>query len=300
MTTRFFTHVLCPVDFSVHSREALRHAGALARRQGSRLTILVVNDPLLTSAAAAAAYDITRLAADTRAELARFVKRALGAQASATSSSIALGQPAAEIRKAVTRLGADLVVMGTQGLSGASKWMFGSTTERVLRHTTVPVLIVPPRAGRKRARGARDLERWPGTRVLAPIELGPDALKRARRVAACAARFEAVPFFVHVVAPMTLPPWLTIGKQRHERARVEAAKTALQRIVRAVGGGAEAQVLKGPPVEQIVSRAIDAGTRLIVLTLKRGAGLLGPRQGSITYRLLCARVAPVLAIPMVR
>jgi nucleotide-binding universal stress UspA family protein len=301
MTRHFLAHVLCPVDFSVHSRAALRCAATLARRQDAHLTVLVVNDPLLVSAAAAAAaYDRARLAADTKAELARFVKRALGADAPVTSTSIALGQPAEQIRKAVTRLGVDLVVMGTQGLSGAGKWMFGSTTERVLRHATVPVLVVPPPAARRGAVRRRDLERWPGARVLAPLELGSDALARARRVASWAQRLGSVPSFVHVVAPALMPPWLALGTERHEQERVAAANRSLDRIVRAVGAGAEGQVLKGDPVDQIVARAVGTGTGLIVLTLKRGAGLLGPRQGSITYRLLRARVAPVLAIPMAR
>ena len=38
---------------------------------------------------------------------------------------------------------ADLVVMGTQGSGGAKRLVFGSTTERVLRESPVPVLAVP-------------------------------------------------------------------------------------------------------------------------------------------------------------
>ncbi|MBC7942531.1 MAG: universal stress protein, partial [Chitinophagaceae bacterium] len=35
------------------------------------------------------------------------------------------------------------IVMGTQGLGGLRKWLLGSTTERLLRRTHVPVLAVP-------------------------------------------------------------------------------------------------------------------------------------------------------------
>jgi nucleotide-binding universal stress UspA family protein len=34
-------------------------------------------------------------------------------------------------------------VMGTKGLEGAKRLVFGSTTERVLRESPVPVLAVP-------------------------------------------------------------------------------------------------------------------------------------------------------------
>ncbi len=37
---------------------------------------------------------------------------------------------------------ADLVVMATRGASPVSRWMFGSTAEKVLRRGTVPLLLV--------------------------------------------------------------------------------------------------------------------------------------------------------------
>jgi nucleotide-binding universal stress UspA family protein len=48
--------------------------------------------------------------------------------------------------------GADLVVMGTQGLEGSRRFVFGSTTEKVLRESPVPVLAVPLPAGYDEAR----------------------------------------------------------------------------------------------------------------------------------------------------
>jgi hypothetical protein len=44
--------LLCPVDFSEPSRRALRHAMALARRCGSQLTVLYVEDAMQTAARA--------------------------------------------------------------------------------------------------------------------------------------------------------------------------------------------------------------------------------------------------------
>ena len=43
--------ILCPIDFSSASRGALRYAIAIADRFGARLTLLAVNDPILTEAA---------------------------------------------------------------------------------------------------------------------------------------------------------------------------------------------------------------------------------------------------------
>jgi nucleotide-binding universal stress UspA family protein len=53
------------------------------------------------------------------------------------------GAPSEEIVDAAADHGADLVVMGTQGRTGFSRLAAaGSTTERVVRLTTVPTLVV--------------------------------------------------------------------------------------------------------------------------------------------------------------
>jgi nucleotide-binding universal stress UspA family protein len=59
--TRGFRHILCPVDFSRDSRNALRQASALAGLYGGKLTVLTVNDPMLAAALAAATHDPWRL-----------------------------------------------------------------------------------------------------------------------------------------------------------------------------------------------------------------------------------------------
>jgi Universal stress protein family len=51
---RIFRSIVCPVDFSEHSVQALRLAVGLAGRDQARLTVLTVNEPLLVEAAAAA------------------------------------------------------------------------------------------------------------------------------------------------------------------------------------------------------------------------------------------------------
>lgn len=147
---RPFRSILCPVDFSEHSRAALRHAAALASRSRGRVTVLFVNDPLLI-AAAAAAYDARVLAASTDADLRRFVTTSLPAAAvRRVRYAAAIGKPGREIVRLAAKQGADLIVMGTHGLGAAGRLFFGSATDYVLRHTPVPLLAVPPAASRRR------------------------------------------------------------------------------------------------------------------------------------------------------
>lgn len=140
-TTRKFASILCPVDLSTTSRAAVKTAAALADQFGARLSIVFVEDALL--ARAARRFDEDELSRRTRAELERFVERAVGPKIRC-SYEIVEGTAADEILKAARRAKADLIVMGTQGQRGPRRLFFGSTAEAVLRRSTVPVLAVPP------------------------------------------------------------------------------------------------------------------------------------------------------------
>lgn len=138
--------IVCAVDFSDHSKVALRWACAWARYFGVRLTVLTVAEPLLVNTAAAA-YDMDLVREEVLPELLEFVaKTSGGAKLSMPSpeSVVLVGEPAAEIAALAQRERAQLIVMATHGLSGYRKMLAGSTTEQVLRQATVPVMIAPP------------------------------------------------------------------------------------------------------------------------------------------------------------
>lgn len=292
-----FERILCPVDFSAHARAALRHALALARRSDARLTVLFVTDPLLATAAAAAAYDVARLSTETDAELRQFVARTAGAGGIPTEALVRLGHPATEINKTATRLNVDLIVIGTHGLSGTPKMVFGSTTEQVIRGADVPVLAIPPaRPGRRFGHPASPAS-WPGKLVLVPTDLADDAVANAQAASEVALDFGARVIFVHVVPPAPLPGWLKARTGAENKDRREAAERRLRELTATIGRGAQSRVLAGSPVEQIARLAVRLRAGLIVIPLKRRKSLFAPRYGSISYRLLCAGAAPVVAVP---
>ena len=138
-----FSSVLCPVDLSSSSRGALLAARVIADRFDAHLTILFVDDPLLSQASQR--FDEDELARSTQAELARFVEEAIGARERCRYEIVA-GDPATEIVDAVDRLAVEMIVMGTQGSSGPKRLFFGSTADAVLRRSTIPVLVVPPKS----------------------------------------------------------------------------------------------------------------------------------------------------------
>lgn len=144
--------VLCPVDFSKQSREALVWASSIAERHGGELTVLTVVDPLLAHATRIRiGLDLAR--AETEPALRDFVAATLpasGQQGSKLRTEVQVGDAAEAILQTSRREASDLIVMGTHGLGGFRKLMLGSTTERVLRGTQTPVLAVaqpPERSG---------------------------------------------------------------------------------------------------------------------------------------------------------
>jgi nucleotide-binding universal stress UspA family protein len=293
-----FRHVLCPVDFSEYSRTALRYAFALAGDSNSRLTVLFVNDPLLGTAAAAAGYDIKVLEAKTVAEIRTFVARTVGESESRRAAIVtALGQPAYEIQKVAKRVRADLMVLGSRGATGPGKWFFGSTTERVLRSTRVPVLVVPRHKRRSQAGWAKAMRSWPGQRILVPVDLHDYAVADVRQSIDVARAFGATALVLYVVPPVQFPPWLRFDGRRYDRQRIAAARNELDTLTKTIGANQTCRVVIGDTAGEIAAAAADVRAGLIVVTLKRASAPFGPRQGAITYRVLSSEVAPILALP---
>ncbi len=52
------------------------------------------------------------------------------------------GKPAETLAEFASENGFDLIIMSTHGRSGVSRWVFGSTADRVLRSACVPILMV--------------------------------------------------------------------------------------------------------------------------------------------------------------
>lgn len=260
------------------------------------MTALFVNDPFLVSAAAAA-YDEKGLIAQSGAELERFVRRIVGDSVGAgpVSHVVAMGEPARLIQRFAKSLSADLIVVGSEGLGGARRLFFGSTTARVLAQAGVPVLAVPP-ADRAATAGPAV---WPNSRVLAAIDLGREA---ARDVAAAAdvARWFALPLsLVHVVERTRIPRWLSLKAARHDKERGSLARTRLEKLAKGAGeeGFAEAHVLVGEPAEQIANLATDMKADLLVVTLRGDERLFGDRKGATTYHVVQEAGKPILALP---
>jgi nucleotide-binding universal stress UspA family protein len=139
-TTRIpIDRILCATDFSGFSERALQHAVQLARWFDAGVTALHV----LPLSAASADPAPAACREDAHRRLEAFVAPRLY-DGAPIETAIAFGDPARAIEAAAESLPADLVAMGSHGLSGWDRLVLGSTTEKVIRRATVPVLLAGP------------------------------------------------------------------------------------------------------------------------------------------------------------
>ena len=207
---------------------------------------------------------------------------------------VAVGKPAPEILRVARERSCDLIVISTHGLTGMRKLFFGSTTERVLRETTRPVLVTPPHdPGPLPVEDAQTADP-PDHRAggsLAGVDSSDAGRARHRRGA-------GVPLIlVHVIEPLKS----RLAARLHWPASKRPPGDGRRRPERAAGDGAapasrRGLVAYGDPAEELAKVARDRQAGLIVVGL-HGSPLLGPRMGSVTYRLLCLSPTLVLALP---
>jgi nucleotide-binding universal stress UspA family protein len=269
---------------------------AIADHFGARLIVLSVDEPLLAEAASVAGF-APSLAQETLGELQRFCADTLTSFAGPRTVEyrVAVGKPATEILHLARELGVDLIVMSSHGRSGMRKLFFGSTAERVLRETSVPVLVT--REGRRPFTSLSDLARHI-TRVIVPIDLTEASAYQLTVAHGIATGLSANLMAVHVLEPLFVPQRLRVALPGAEHMRRSQAEEKMAALVASIDPThqVESMMLLGEPSEEIVTLAQARDVGLIVMGL-HSSGVLGPRMGSVTYRVLCQTDALVLAVP---
>jgi nucleotide-binding universal stress UspA family protein len=138
--------ILVPTDFSENARRALDYATELARVSGATLHLMHVVEPVVYPAdwsyAQVGFADIEQeLVENATKELAK-LKEQLTASNISTTTAVRRGRASDEICSYCSEHGISMIAIGTHGRSGLEHFLFGSTTERVLRKAPCPVLSV--------------------------------------------------------------------------------------------------------------------------------------------------------------
>lgn len=132
--------ILCAVDFSDISANALAYAERLAIATGAELILTHAFD-----IPASLTYDDVQNPADP-AVRQQFEALSLALPATKTSRILHVGPAGEVICWLAESRGCDLIVMGTHGRTGLMHLLLGSVTEYVVQHARCPVVAVPQRA----------------------------------------------------------------------------------------------------------------------------------------------------------
>lgn len=140
-----YKHIICCLDFSPQAQEAFETALGLARDNQARLSLLHVvhsGAPVVPGEKPRDARRLSKQELKERLELEmreRYLEHTGGYPAEVR---LRRGLPSIEILQEITAGGADLVVLGAEGLSGVGLVLLGSTAERVSRRAPCACLVV--------------------------------------------------------------------------------------------------------------------------------------------------------------
>ena len=288
--------ILCPIDFSDISHHALAHAAAIARWYEARLTLLYVfvnlpaldlpplvleeDDRARLFGQMRAFADIVppEVQIDCQLQEERLVHDAILAQVAATQ--------------------ADLLVLGTHGRSGFQRLFLGSVTEKVIRKVKCPTLIVPPRAPDIAPGAAVEFHR-----VLCPIDFSDGSLAALEYAINLAEEADGQLTLLHVTempAALTQEPFVV--EDEITRIRETAATDARRKLANLIPENARAYctidtaVVEGRAYREILRRATEKKTDLIVMGVHGRGALDLLLFGSTTHHVIRASACPVLIV----
>ena len=142
-----FKHILVPTDGSEISQRAVALALGLATTLQAEIHTLSVREPFPYAAGAdlqpAPPVDFFEAQERIAGRHVRDVIEACDAAGIVCHArTVEAVQPWEAILEYAGKAGCDLLVMGSHGRSGLSSLLLGSETDDVLKHTTIPVLVV--------------------------------------------------------------------------------------------------------------------------------------------------------------
>jgi nucleotide-binding universal stress UspA family protein len=140
--------ILVPIDFSVHSKNALKYAVPLAEQFQASLRLVFVVEPTIYPADLGFGQVVLpgveeELRQKAAEELNGLIEREIGTRVKA-AASVRTGSPHREILDEAEEQDVDLIIVATHGHSGVEQILFGSTADRIVHHAHCPVLTVRP------------------------------------------------------------------------------------------------------------------------------------------------------------
>jgi nucleotide-binding universal stress UspA family protein len=138
--------ILVPIDFSDHSKKALRYALPFARQFNALLELMYVVEPTIYPSdfgfGQVGFPDVEKeLQEKATQELRSLIEDSVPSPVRSTMV-ISTGIPFVEITTYAKEENIDLIIIATHGRTGVEHILFGSTAEKIIRKAPCPVLVV--------------------------------------------------------------------------------------------------------------------------------------------------------------
>jgi nucleotide-binding universal stress UspA family protein len=209
---------------------------------------------------------------------------------------VSFGWAAAAIVHEAERGAFDLVVMGTQGLTGIGHFVLGSVAEKVVRTSPIPVITIPPLDAKATATFRK---------ILVPVDFSPASRLALERALAFATSSHAIVHVLHVgEVPSHLQSDLSarsgVLKTSIEQRIREDAQAALSRFVEDVHPGSSAGVTTelrlGTPYRAILEACDQGEFALVAMGTHGRTGLSHLFVGSVAEKVIRMCKRPVLTV----
>jgi nucleotide-binding universal stress UspA family protein len=291
--------ILCPIDFSDFSLDALRHGLVLAQWYSAQLTLLHVypgSHPLPIEGIKGTVPDFIEAdPGQVTEEVRRFCAPVLEPSGRSAEFVVKAGDAVKEIRKQAEELPADLLILGTHGRSGFERLFLGSVTEKVLRSTRVPVLTIPPPV---RAPGSPLFKT-----ILCPVDFSPAASKALEYALSLAKEADARLLVLHAIEDVLGDAGARVlGHLNVSEYYRHLEQDALTRLRAEVPDAArvwsrpEERVVRGRAYQEILKVIADERVDLVVMGVQ-GKGVVDRLVfGSTTHRIIREAGCPVLTL----
>jgi nucleotide-binding universal stress UspA family protein len=308
-----FHSILVPLDGSARAERALPVAAQIARSRNATITLLQVVSDL----ADVGGYMIPPVAIDNgsieREEVeARSYLSALAKsdalQGIHVEARVEFGLPSRVILDTLKMSDADAVIIASHGRTGLARWMLGSVAQAVVRHASVPVLLLRQQGPALVEDGSQERQ----FRILVPLD-GSDLAEAAIEPAQVIGDvFSAgATYMLHLVRVI---PFLNTAMPDNLRDAAHAhALSYLDSITQRLNASSvgRAQITTSVVLEVDVADAIarmthagalvtgassSEGSDLIAMATHGRTGFSRLAIGSVTERVLSATSGPALII----
>ena len=286
--------ILVPTDFSEHAETAIETAEILAKPLGAQIHLLHVLHLPVQAVTPEMAVVPVGFWQDLRTHAERKLdesRKAIEKQGVRCTTEILEDIPGFAIAAAAKRANADLIVMGSRGLTGLKHALLGSVAERTVRTAPCPVLTVKRDGG-----GPLRLRT-----ILVPMDFSPAshrALELAKELAKSAGPAHLILVHAYYV-PIELEQFLIQQGDPVLERLSESVTKDLEKILKGLqdaGISSEYLANRGAPERLIIELAKQKHADLIVMGTHGRRGLSHLLLGSVAERVVRTAECPVLTV----